>query len=283
MEFEPDIENQGFDGRYASAYLGVSQTTLRRLRTLGAIPAFRVPSRGARSVWRYRCLDLDRFIRENTGYARLAPPGFRKTFPVEAIADLLGVSQQDVRIQKHRGRLKGYDPVSVRNYLLRISRGNLIQEVQSQYGVSIDKLRLDRAMEGWDFERLAAVEGVEVQTIQASVARASRREHMIRHYQLMEMRQRGALANEMFRTQIRETYADKAAQVIGKLLDGQRDEVTVDKATGQVTIEHIVDDPETMAAGVDLYRKTTSLEEKPAAATVQVQKNAVINNRGPHK
>jgi hypothetical protein len=57
----------------------------------------------------------------------------------------------------------------------------------------------------------------------------------------------------------------KWRQRSGKLLNGQRDKVTLDKATGQMTIEHIVDDLETMAAGVDLYKKTTALEEKPAA------------------
>jgi hypothetical protein len=142
---------------------------------------------------------------------------------------------------------------------------------------SVDKLRFQRYREGWEFESLAALEGVDVQTIQASVERASRREHMILQFRITELRQRGALANEMFRAQIRERYADKAAETLGKLLDGQREKVRVDKVTGKVTVEHVVDDPETMALALIEYKKTTSLEEKPAAAsTVQVQKKAVI-------
>jgi hypothetical protein len=83
----------------------------------------------------------------------------------------------------------------------------------------IDKLRFERIMEGWDFESLPAVEGVEVQTIEASVGRASRREHMLIHFRIMELRQRGVLANEEFRQQIREMYADKVAATLGEVAE----------------------------------------------------------------
>jgi hypothetical protein len=92
--------------------------TLRRLRQTGAIRAFQIPSRsrGAKMVWRYRCVDLYDFVKTNCKYIVDHPS--------------VGVSPQDIRIQKWRGRLKGYDPESVREYLLRTSRKGLVAEIR---------------------------------------------------------------------------------------------------------------------------------------------------------
>jgi hypothetical protein len=40
---------------------------------------------------------------------------------------------------------------------------------------------------------------------------------------------------------------------------------------------------ETVAAGIDQYRKFASLEEKPVAPSVQIQNNAVVNDGGANK
>jgi len=86
-------------------------------------------------------LELHEFVKTNTSYTRFAHPRFRHEFPVDAIAKLLGVSPQDVRIQKWRGRLKGYDPVSVREYMLRTSRKRITGEIRWEFGSKLAKLR----------------------------------------------------------------------------------------------------------------------------------------------
>jgi hypothetical protein len=140
MGFEPEILDQAFDGRGAAAFLGVSENTLRRMRESGVIAAFRIPSRtqGARTVWRYRCLDLHEFVMANSKPVRRYS---RMEFTVQAIASLVGVSPQDVRIQKWRGRLKGYDPVSVRDYLLKTSRKSLVREIRQEFREQLLRLR----------------------------------------------------------------------------------------------------------------------------------------------
>jgi hypothetical protein len=154
-----------------------------------------------------------------------------------------------------------------------------VSDIEIKRPESVDTSRFRRFMAGETFEEQAEAEGVFVQTIVASVERASRREQMIRHAKLMELKQQGQLQNERFRAQIRERLSGKVAEAIEKLLRGQKDKVTVDKATGQVTIEQIVDDPEAILAGIIEYKKFTSLEQKPAAAVAaQVQNNAAINN-----
>ena len=72
-------------------------------------------------------------------HTEMIEQGFQPDFPVDAIAELLGVSAQDVRIQKWRGRLKGYDPVSVREYLLRISRQSLAAEIRRQFAAKLSR------------------------------------------------------------------------------------------------------------------------------------------------
>ena len=142
MHYDPDISAQSVNSRYAAAFLGIAENTLRRLRQAGAVPAFQMPSGmpGAKSVWRYPLADLYKFVEANGSYSHLSNPRFRCGFPVNAIADLLGVSAQDVRIQKYRGRLKGYDPVSVRNYLIRVSRISLVAEIRREFDSKVSRL-----------------------------------------------------------------------------------------------------------------------------------------------
>jgi hypothetical protein len=141
MVFDPEVLDQAFDGRGAAAFLGVSENTLRRMRENGVIPAFQIPSstRGARHVWRYRCLDLHEFVRANGNLVRGSIP--RIEFSVQAIARLVGVSPQDIRIQKWRGRLKGYDPVSVRDYLVTTSRKSVVREIRQEFRAQLFRLR----------------------------------------------------------------------------------------------------------------------------------------------
>jgi hypothetical protein len=143
VRFDPENPNLVLDGPYAAAYLGVSKTTLCRLRKRGLLPAFKVPSSGpgARMVWRYPCMALHEFIQTNSGYTRFEHPLFERQFPVKAIADLLGVSVQDVKIQKLRGRLKDYRAGSVRHYLLNVSRKRVSQDLRRQYSAQLRRLR----------------------------------------------------------------------------------------------------------------------------------------------
>jgi excisionase family DNA binding protein len=142
VRFDPENPNQAFNGRQAAAYLGVSEVTLRRLRHRGAIPAFRIPSRGrgARVVWRYRIEDLQDFVTAN-GYTEISCSDDGIVFPVAVIASLIGVSAQAIRIQKWRGRLRGYDPNSVREYLLRVSRKSLAAEIRRNFASKLANLQ----------------------------------------------------------------------------------------------------------------------------------------------
>jgi hypothetical protein len=69
---------------------------------------------------------------------------------------------------------------------------------------------------------------------------------------------------------------------LDKLLDGKKIMVSRDKETGAFHMKEI-DDPDVMATGLELYRKTVSLEEKPAQAPtiVNVQQNQNNSQQPP--
>jgi hypothetical protein len=137
-------ENWVLNTKEAALYLGISQTTLRRLRSIGEIPAFQVPSRtrGAKTAWRYRCLEMHAFVQENSGYERFARR-FKPQLPIKAIADLLDVTIGDVKNQKWRGRLKDYRAASVRQYLLHTSRKSVSGEIRRHYQSELSRLRAE--------------------------------------------------------------------------------------------------------------------------------------------
>ena len=53
-------------------------------------------------------------------------PRSRSDLPTALIAKVLHCSVENAQLQKHRGRLKGYDPQSVHDYLVSITRKSLV-------------------------------------------------------------------------------------------------------------------------------------------------------------
>jgi len=141
MRLNFNVDTDAVDARRAAAGLGVSARTLSRLRRLGLVPAFSIPSRTqGKQIWRYPIAGLYAYRKSQRNYIRAWDPHSGE-FPVVAIARLLDVSVQDVYTQRHRGRLKNYSPGAVRNYLLRISRKRLTGEIRKEFVSRLSRLR----------------------------------------------------------------------------------------------------------------------------------------------
>lgn len=136
--------------------------------------------------------------------------------------------------------------------------------------------RYMRHMAGESVEEIALADNVKIATIEQSVARGANFEaqHTVRKIQ--QIRDQGALKNELFRQSLREDFEPEVKLAIGKLLKAKNTAVEVNKETGAVTLREY-DDLKIMIEGVNIYRKTVSLEEKPQTTTL-IQNNIQQNN-----
>ena len=132
------------DSNHAAAGLGTSTKTLMRLRRLGLIPAFSVPSRiPGRVMWRYRMEDLMAFKKTQRNQIHAWDPRVDAELPAIVIARLLGVSLQDVYIQKHRGRLKDYRPETVYKYVIKVYGKKVEREVEQELKSELRRLQAE--------------------------------------------------------------------------------------------------------------------------------------------
>ncbi len=136
--------------------------------------------------------------------------------------------------------------------------------------------RYMRHMAGETIEEIAQVDNVSLATAEKSVARGAAFESQNTVMQIQKIRDRGALKNEQFRETLRERFEPTVIEAFEKLLKGKSVAVEVDKASGAVTFREY-DDAKLLLDGVNLYRKTVSLEEKPQATTL-IQNNIQQNN-----
>lgn len=125
--------------------------------------------------------------------------------------------------------------------------------------------------EGLSVAEIAARDGITEKHAATSIAQGQKIAEMRFARELMHLRSESALDIEKQRKSIRKKLSGKVEAALATLLEGKRAIVEVDKITGKVTL-HEITDPEILALGIEQFRKTTSMEEKPAAPTT------VINN-----
>ena len=107
-----------YDSGLAAINLGVSTKTLHRLRKIGAVRAFSIPSQlPGKVTWRYRQEDLDDFVLRHSNRKRYWDPDPDSELPVKVVARLLGVAVETVYVLKSRGKLADYQPETIGRYL----------------------------------------------------------------------------------------------------------------------------------------------------------------------
>lgn len=129
---------------------------------------------------------------------------------------------------------------------------------------------------------IATEEGITVEGAKKSIAEGKTRYEMALQSEVLQRKVKGQLENEIIRKRVRRKLANKFLAALDQLLEGKRVMVSIDKATGKILTQEVVD-PDMLVAGVTMFHKTVSLEEKPAAApTVQlnVQNNQNIDAGG---
>jgi hypothetical protein len=146
------VSNDAVDSVKAAAGLGTSRGTLLRLRRLGLIPAYSVPSRiPGKVMWRYRMEDLMKFMKTQRNQIHAWDPRSDGELPAIVVARILDVSLQDVYLQKHRGRLKNYRPETVRRYVLNRYGKKMEREIEQELKSELRQLKAE-------YRRLRVVE-----------------------------------------------------------------------------------------------------------------------------
>ena len=119
-----------------------------------------------------------------------------------------------------------------------------------------------RFRKGATVEEIAAADGMAVEKVQQSLDHAMMRHEVDIKQRLRIERLEAQRANERLRKKARKKMGEKFLDAIDKLLDGKKVVFSRDTATGAILTETI-DDMESLVAGIEAFRKTTSLEEKP--------------------
>jgi hypothetical protein len=116
----------------AAAYLGISANTLRVLRKKGIVAGYVVPGKNpSRPMWRVGVEELLTFLqRHRWGSSRLSDFSADGELPVRVVAQLLGISEQAVRIARWRGGLRDYTADGVRCYWQRSSRRRIREKTK---------------------------------------------------------------------------------------------------------------------------------------------------------
>ena len=128
----------------------------------------------------------------------------------------------------------------------------------------LDVLRLGRFKAGETLEEIAESSGVFPGTVAASVRRAQAREEMLVTFELIELWLKGALDNERLRKQVRKLFP-QYLNAIEILLSGRRTLIHTNEFTGEVVLVDI-EDPDVLAMGLEQFRRSTSMEERPVGS-----------------
>lgn len=144
----------------------------------------------------------------------------------------------------------------------------------------LDHDRFIRFQSGQSMEEIAHDEGVALVDIQASIEKAIHHDQIRKNQQLMNLRMDAQIENEKIRAHTRKKFQPDAEVALGKLLVGERTVIQKNKETGELT-QISYTDVDVIALGLEHYRKSISLEEKPAPApgtVVNVQSNTNTTN-----
>ncbi len=128
-------------------------------------------------------------------------------------------------------------------------------------------IRYEMFMGGKTVQEIAEEENVSVDTVRGSI-----REEKVRRN--LELRERVEHENNRLRRRAQRQLENDFLSALKKLLQGQK-EVPFSVSGGAV-VSKFIEDPKALMLGIEQYRKTVSLEEKPMQApttVVNVQQN----------
>jgi len=133
---------------------------------------------------------------------------------------------------------------------------------------------------GESIEDIAASDNMPVAKVQKLIQEGATFEGQRVATKLQHLREQGALQNEELRLRLRDECSPLVGAAIVMLLKGKKKVVVTDEE-GHAKIEEI-DDIGMIVKGIELYRKTVSLEEKPAATSIVMQNNIQQNTATAH-
>ncbi len=131
-------------------------------------------------------------------------------------------------------------------------------------------IRYEMFVAGKSFQEIAEEENVSVDTVRGSI-----REEKVRRN--LELRDRVEHENNRLRRRAQRELEDAFLDALKKLLQGQK-EVPFSVSGGDI-VSRFIEDPKALMLGIEQYRKTVSLEEKPMQAPTTVVN--VQQNNGP--
>lgn len=134
---------------------------------------------------------------------------------------------------------------------------------------SIDSAWYHRVKAGETEVQIAQKEGISIDEVQRSIKNGEQLEFARFLREFLGFRLEVVIHNERFRKRIRKRFEDKVIDALGRLLSGERTLIEKDRKTGEVRFHKFID-LELIARGIEQYRKTTSLEEKPAPVALSI-------------
>ena len=130
-------------------------------------------------------------------------------------------------------------------------------------------IRYEMFIAGKTVQEIADEENVSVETVRGSI-----REEKVRRN--LELRERVEHDNNRLRRRAQRELENDFLSALKRLLQGQK-EVPFSVAGGDI-VSRFIEDPKALMLGIEQYRKTVSLEEKPMQAPTTVV-NVQQNNR----
>ncbi len=136
-------------------------------------------------------------------------------------------------------------------------------------------IRYEMFVAGKSFQEIADEENISLETVRGSI-----REEKVRRN--LELRERVEHANNRLRRRVQRELEDAFLSALKRLLQGQK-EVPFSVAGGDI-VSRFIEDPKALMLGIEQYRKTVSLEEKPAPShTTQIHVQQTNSSRPPDK
>jgi len=130
-------------------------------------------------------------------------------------------------------------------------------------------IRYEMFIAGKTVQEIADEENVSVETVRGSI-----REEKVRRN--LELRERVEHENNLLRRRVQRKLENDYLSALEKLLQGRK-EVPFSVSGGDI-VSRFIEDPKALMLGIEQYRKTVSLEEKPMQAPTTVV-NVQQNNR----
>jgi len=130
-------------------------------------------------------------------------------------------------------------------------------------------IRYEMFRAGKTIQEIADEENVSVETVRGSI-----REEKVRRN--LELRERVEHENNLLRRRVQRKLENDYLSALKRLLQGQK-EVPFSVSGGDI-VSRFIEDPKALMLGIEQYRKTVSLEEKPMQAPTTVV-NVQQNNR----